>query len=58
MKRNFLDYAFVGDESYGQDTLNNEYLISDEPTWVVDPLDGTVSGINLIYPMCGQRSAS
>jgi myo-inositol-1(or 4)-monophosphatase len=46
LKRNFPDHAFVGEESYGQGMPNNEYLVGDGPTWVVDPLDGTVSGIN------------
>lgn len=43
LKKNFPGHAFVGEESYGKDALNNEYLVGDEPTWVVDPLDGTVS---------------
>lgn len=43
LKKNFPDHAFVGEESYGKGSPNNEYLVKDEPTWVVDPLDGTVS---------------
>ena len=46
LKKHFPDHAFVGEESYGQGMPNNEYIVGDEPTWVVDPLDGTVSGVN------------
>jgi len=28
---------------------NNQYIVGDEPTWVVDPLDGTVSNIGSNY---------
>lgn len=30
---------FVGEESYSKGA-SKEYLITDEPTWCVDPLDG------------------
>lgn len=43
LRKNFPDHAFVGEESYGKGVPNNEYLVGDGPTWVVDPLDGTVS---------------
>lgn len=43
LKENFPDHAFVGEESYGKGVPNNEYLVGDGPTWIVDPLDGTVS---------------
>ena len=46
LKKHFPDHAFVGEESYGQGMPNNEYIVGDEPTWVVDPLDGTVSGVD------------
>ena len=49
LKKNFPDHAFVGEESYGQGTPNNEYLVGDEPTWVVDPLDGTVSNLTTFH---------
>lgn len=38
--RTILDERrFVGEESYSKGT-SKQYLISNEPTWCVDPLDG------------------
>jgi len=49
LKKHFPDHSFVGEESYGQGMPNNQYIVGDEPTWVVDPLDGTVSNIGSNY---------
>ncbi|KAK6376476.1 hypothetical protein LTS17_007071 [Exophiala oligosperma] len=36
-------HAFVGEETYSRGS-SKEYLVTDEqPTWIVDPLDGTVN---------------
>lgn len=31
---------FIGEETYSKGS-SKEYLIKDEPTWCIDPLDGT-----------------
>jgi myo-inositol-1(or 4)-monophosphatase len=41
---------FLGEESYSAGE-SRKYLITDEPTWCVDPLDGTVNFTHL-FPMC------
>jgi myo-inositol-1(or 4)-monophosphatase len=42
-------FRFVGEESYSKGA-SKEYLITDEPTWCIDPLDGTVNYVHL-FPM-------
>lgn len=42
---------FVGEESYSRGSTK-EYLIGDEPTWCVDPLDGTVNYLHLFPMFC------
>jgi len=34
-------HRFVGEETYSKGS-SRDYCIGDEPTWCVDPLDGTV----------------
>lgn len=41
----------MGEESYSKGA-SREYLIDDEPTWCVDPLDGTVNYIHLFPMFC------
>ncbi|TKA69415.1 Protein qutG [Cryomyces minteri] len=40
-----------GEETYSKGT-SRDYLIDDEPTWCVDPLDGTVNYIHLFPMFC------
>ena len=40
---------FLGEETYSKGATR-EYLVDDSPTWVVDPLDGTVNYTH-IFPM-------
>lgn len=35
-------HAFIGEETYSSGS-SKEYLVGDGPTWIVDPLDGTVN---------------
>ncbi|KAH9810067.1 Protein qutG [Teratosphaeria destructans] len=53
IRRRILDqyplHKFVGEESYSKGA-SREYLITKEPTWCIDPLDGTVNYIH-IFPM-------
>lgn len=44
-------YRFIGEETYSAGS-SKEYLIDDEPTWCVDPLDGTVNYTHLFPMFC------
>lgn len=44
-------YRFIGEETYSAGS-SKEYLINDEPTWCVDPLDGTVNYTHLFPMFC------
>ncbi|KAK5130856.1 hypothetical protein LTR08_001628 [Meristemomyces frigidus] len=45
----FPIHKFIGEETYSKGS-SKEYLIGKEPTWCIDPLDGTVNYIH-IFPM-------
>ncbi|KAK3110688.1 hypothetical protein LTR53_014775 [Teratosphaeriaceae sp. CCFEE 6253] len=47
--KSFPCHQFIGEETYGKGA-SKDYLIGDEPTWCVDPLDGTVNFTH-IFPM-------
>lgn len=47
----YPDHAFVGEELYSAGQ-SKQYLVSDAPTWVVDPLDGTVNYVHLFPMVC------
>ena len=47
----YPDHAFVGEESYSAGE-SKKYLVSNAPTWVVDPLDGTVNYVHLFPMIC------
>ncbi|KAJ4350151.1 uncharacterized protein N0V89_008772 [Didymosphaeria variabile] len=47
----YPSHNFVGEESYSKGA-SRDYLINDEPTWCVDPLDGTVNYIHLFPMFC------
>ncbi|GEQ72668.1 hypothetical protein JCM33374_g6355 [Metschnikowia sp. JCM 33374] len=44
-------HNFVGEESYSSGG-SKTYLVSDAPTWVVDPLDGTVNYVHFFPMVC------
>jgi len=44
-------HKFIGEETYAKG-VSRDYLIGDEPTWCVDPLDGTVNYIHLFPMFC------
>ncbi|RMY50491.1 hypothetical protein D0863_14863 [Hortaea werneckii] len=45
----FPTHKFIGEETYAKGS-SKDYLIGNEPTWCVDPLDGTVNYTH-IFPM-------
>lgn len=47
----YPDHNFVGEESYSAGQTK-QYLVTDAPTWVVDPLDGTVNYVHLFPMIC------
>lgn len=47
----FPTHAFVGEETYSKGS-SKEYLVGDEPTWIVDPLDGTVNFTHAFPMFC------
>ncbi|KAF5025992.1 hypothetical protein F66182_1894 [Fusarium sp. NRRL 66182] len=47
----YPDHAFLGEESYSAGA-SRKYLVDDHPTWVVDPLDGTVNFTHLFPMFC------
>lgn len=47
----YPDHKFVGEESYAKGSTR-DYLITEKPTWCVDPLDGTVNYIHLFPMFC------
>ncbi|KAF5133517.1 Protein qutG [Metarhizium anisopliae] len=44
-------YSFLGEESYSAGS-SKEYLVTSAPTWIVDPLDGTVNFTHLFPMFC------
>lgn len=47
----YPDHAFVGEESYSKGALK-DYLVTNAPTWIVDPLDGTVNFTHAFPMFC------
>ncbi|KJK80853.1 hypothetical protein H634G_04002 [Metarhizium anisopliae BRIP 53293] len=47
----FPDHSFLGEESYSASS-SKEYLVTSAPTWIVDPLDGTVNFTHLFPMFC------
>ncbi|KAK5142749.1 hypothetical protein LTR04_002127 [Oleoguttula sp. CCFEE 6159] len=47
----YPSHKFIGEEPYSKGA-SRAYLIDDEPTWCVDPLDGTVNYIHLFPMFC------
>ncbi|KAK7718669.1 hypothetical protein SLS64_002629 [Diaporthe eres] len=47
----YPSHKFIGEETYSAGS-SKEYLINDEPTWCVDPLDGTVNYTHLFPMFC------
>ncbi|KAK7040726.1 hypothetical protein VNI00_009632 [Paramarasmius palmivorus] len=45
----YPDHAFIGEESYSAGE-EKRFLLKDGPTWIVDPVDGTVNMIHM-FPM-------
>lgn len=49
--KRFPSHKFIGEETYSKGS-SKDYLVNEEPTWIVDPLDGTVNYIHLFPMFC------
>ncbi|KKY17326.1 putative inositol monophosphatase [Diplodia seriata] len=49
--KKFPAHKFIGEETYSKGS-SKDYLVNSEPTWIVDPLDGTVNYIHLFPMFC------
>lgn len=49
--KKYPEHKFIGEETYsaGQE---KKYLVDNDPTWIVDPLDGTVNYVHLFPMIC------
>lgn len=50
-QQSYTSHRFIGEETYS-DGATRDYLIGDEPTWCIDPLDGTVNYTHLFPMFC------
>uniref|UniRef100_A0A093UVV9 Protein qutG n=1 Tax=Talaromyces marneffei PM1 TaxID=1077442 RepID=A0A093UVV9_TALMA len=49
----YPSHKFIGEETYAKTSSSaREYLITSEPTWCVDPLDGTVNYTHMFPMFC------
>lgn len=51
IEKKYPSHAFLGEESYSAGA-SRDYLITAAPTWIVDPLDGTVNFTHLFPLFC------
>ncbi|KAJ7041058.1 inositol monophosphatase [Mycena alexandri] len=47
--KEYPDHAFIGEESYSAGE-EKRFLLKDGPTWIIDPIDGTVNMVHM-FPM-------
>merc|ERR1712224_984759 len=48
IKDHFPTHAIIGEESSGQ----SKYTLTDEPTWTIDPIDGTTNFVHRLNLSC------
>lgn len=48
LKEAFPEHCFLGEESGGS---AGEERLSDEPTWIIDPIDGTTNFVHTYTPV-------
>lgn len=51
IEKKYPEHKFIGEETYSKGS-SRDYLIGSEPTWCVDPLDGTVNYTHLFPMFC------
>ncbi|BGP44091.1 hypothetical protein JCM10450v2_008308 [Rhodotorula kratochvilovae] len=50
IRERYPDHKIIGEESYSAGE-EKRFLLTDDPTWIIDPLDGTVNFVHL-FPTC------
>ncbi|CRK32133.1 hypothetical protein BN1723_003811 [Verticillium longisporum] len=51
IEKKYPSHAFLGEESYSAGA-SRDYLVTAAPTWIIDPLDGTVNFTHLVPLFC------
>lgn len=51
MRQSNVYHSFIGEETYSAGS-SRKYLVDASPTWIVDPLDGTVNFTHLFPMFC------
>ncbi|KAM0271877.1 hypothetical protein ACHAQH_008940 [Verticillium albo-atrum] len=51
IEKKYPSHAFLGEESYSAGA-SRDYLVTSSPTWIIDPLDGTVNFTHLFPLFC------
>lgn len=51
IEKKFPSHKFIGEETYSAGA-SRDYLVDDSPTWIIDPLDGTVNFTHLFPMFC------
>ncbi|GEM12676.1 myo-inositol-1(or 4)-monophosphatase [Rhodotorula toruloides] len=51
IKQRYPDHKIIGEESYSA-AEEKRFLLDDDPTWIIDPLDGTVNFVHLFGHCC------
>jgi myo-inositol-1(or 4)-monophosphatase len=51
IKTHYPSHCFIGEESYSSGA-SRDYLVTNAPTWIVDPLDGTVNFTHAFPMFC------
>ncbi|KAK7537636.1 inositol monophosphatase [Phyllosticta citricarpa] len=49
--KEYPSHKFIGEETYSKGA-SKDYLVDKSPTWIIDPLDGTVNYIHLFPMFC------
>ncbi|KAF9869684.1 inositol monophosphatase [Colletotrichum karsti] len=49
--KKYPNHKFIGEETYSAGA-SRDYLVDDSPTWIIDPLDGTVNFTHLFPMFC------
>ncbi|KIW17436.1 hypothetical protein PV08_04630 [Exophiala spinifera] len=49
--KRYPSHSFIGEETYSKGS-SKEYLVKNDPTWIVDPLDGTVNFTHCFPMFC------
>lgn len=46
IRKNFPDHKFIGEEDVAENKGNTVGEVTDDPTWIIDPIDGTMNFVH------------